>query len=172
MEKLFILVPVLYLVIEAVRGYRKGLVLSILSLVSWVISFGGSALLVREFLTKSGKLPEITAFFTGFTSEDRAGKLVLVTLFVLMAIILKLFCLIIMHFAEKIGDIPVIGELDRILGAVFGILKGLLVFVLAFLAYAIYSGFYLDVIYSQFPQLKMIVDVVTEYVRNIWYMLQ
>lgn len=172
MEKLIILVPILFLVLEAIRGYRKGLVLSILSFVSWFVSVGGSALLVREFVKKSGKLPEIAAFLSGSMSEEKAGIIVVATLFILLAIMLKIFCLIIMHFAKGLDEVPVLGLANKILGALFGIVEGILVLAMVAFVYAVYSGMYLDLIYDKIPQLEWLVEMFMLYAKSVWHMMK
>ena len=167
MEYMYLVIPILFLIIEAVIGYKRGLVLSVLSLLSWIISVGGSALLVKEFFS-SDNVGMFSDLFAGLVGEDNALFATLAALFILLAIMLKLFCLIIMHFAKKIDDVPVLSTVNRILGALFGILKGLLVIVLLAFAFAVYSGMYLDWIYDKYPQLMVVVDTLQAFLREMW----
>ena len=63
--EILLLVPVIYLIIETILGYKRGLIKSVLLLISWIVSFVGSALLVREFVTGSEKISEFAALFEG-----------------------------------------------------------------------------------------------------------
>ena len=73
--EILLLVPVIYLIIETILGYKRGLIKSVLLLISWIVSFVGSALLVREFVTGSEKISEFAALFEGIIGPQFSNYL-------------------------------------------------------------------------------------------------
>ena len=81
---LLLAIPVIYLIIETILGYRRGLIKSVLLLISWIVSLAGSALLVREFAIRGNDFPQITEFFEQFVRAELATMSSLVFLFLLL----------------------------------------------------------------------------------------
>ncbi|MEE1313090.1 MAG: CvpA family protein [Lachnospiraceae bacterium] len=166
-----LLVPIIYLVIETILGYKRGLIQSVLLLISWILSFAGSALLVREFAKNGEKIKEFAAYFEEFTGPDLAQLAAYVFLFLLLVVFIKIFCHIIMHFSGIISNIPVVGTINRILGAVFGFLKGGILVFAAFLVYAVYNGMYMDILWQKIPGVMEMIQQIIQYLKQLWMMV-
>ncbi len=165
---LLLAIPVIYLIIETILGYRRGLIKSVLLLISWIVSLAGSALLVREFAIRGNDFPQITEFFEQFVRAELATMASLVFLFLLLFIMIKIFCHIIIRLSGVISKIPIIGKVDKILGALLGFLKGGIAVVLVFLVYSVYSGAYVDILWREAPQVMTIVETVRSYLQQLW----
>lgn len=165
---LILLIPVIYLVIETILGYRRGLIKSVLLLISWILSFGGSILLVREFAMKSSNIEQFAGFFEQFVGSELASMASLIFLFLILMVMIKIFCHIIIRFSGIISDIPVVGTINKILGAVFGLLKGGIAVFLVFLVYSVYNGAYMDILWKEIPQVMTVVEVLKQYLQQLW----
>lgn len=168
--EILLLVPVIYLIIETILGYKRGLIKSVLLLISWIVSFVGSALLVREFVTGSEKISEFAALFEGITGPQFSNLAACVFLFLLLVIFIKIFCHIIIRFSGVVSDIPVVGTLNKILGALFGFLKGGILVFAVFLVYSVYNGMYLDLLWDKMPQVMQLIEQAKQYLEQLWRM--
>lgn len=163
-----LLIPVIYLIVETILGYRRGLVRSLLLFVSWIVSLAGAALLVREFVLRGNDLPQLTGIFEDYLGPELSVMASMVFLFVLLLIMIKIFCNIIIHFLGIISNIPIIGTADKILGGLFGFLKGAIVVALAFLIYSVYNGTYVDILWKEIPQVMIFIEQMKEYLQQLW----
>lgn len=168
--EMLLVIPVIYLVIETILGYKRGLIKSVLLLISWIVSLGGSALLVREFVTGSEKMKEFAVYFEDVVGTQYSNLAACVFLFLLLVLFIKMFCHIIIRFSGVISDIPVVGTINRLLGAAFGFLKGGILVFVVFLIYSIYNGMYLDLLWQRIPEVMTIVEQVKEYLQQLWSM--
>ncbi|MDO4170380.1 MAG: CvpA family protein [Lachnospiraceae bacterium] len=166
--KFLIVIPIIYLIIETILGYKRGLVKSVLLLVSWIVSVAGSVLMVREFASASDKLQDFAANFNGIVGPQFSSMAALVFVFVILVIMIKVFCHIIIHFSGVISDIPVVGTANRILGALFGLLKGGIAVGIFFLIYSVYNGMYLDILRTEMPGVMSIIEQVKDYLQQLW----
>jgi membrane protein required for colicin V production len=105
-------------------GVWRGLVREMMSLASWIIAFLAANLFAApfaQFLPASVVRPELRLL------------LAFVTLFVLTLVLATLTGILLAKLVRSVG----LGNLDRLLGALFGLLRGLLIV----LAVAIAAGF-------------------------------
>ena len=107
-------------------------------------------------------------FFEQFVRAELATMASLVFLFLLLFIMIKIFCHIIIRLSGVISKIPIIGKVDKILGALLGFLKGGIAVVLVFLVYSVYSGAYVDILWREAPQVMTIVETVRSYLQQLW----
>ena len=68
------------------------------------------------------------------------------------------------------SDIPVVGTLDKILGALFGFLKGGILVFAVFLIYSVYNGMYLDLLWDKMPQVMQLIEQAKQYLEQLWSM--
>jgi membrane protein required for colicin V production len=162
---------VIYLVIETVLGYKRGLVKSVLLLLSWIVSIGASAFLVREFAANSDQIAQISSLFEGIVGPTMATMAAFVFLFIILMIMLKVFCHIIIKFSGVISDIPVVGSINKILGGLFGFLKGGILVFIVFLIYSVYNGKYLDILWQEVPEVMTLIDMAKDYLQQLWTMV-
>lgn len=165
---LIFVVPIIYLIIETILGYKRGLVKSVLLLVSWIVSIAGSVLMVREFASANEKLTDFAANFNGIVGPEFSTMAALVFVFIILVIMIKIFCHIIIHFSGVISDIPVVGTINHILGALFGLLKGGIAVGIVFLIYSVYNGMYLDILWREMPGVMAIIEKVKDYLQELW----
>jgi membrane protein required for colicin V production len=168
---IILIIPVIYLVIETVLGYKRGLVKSVLLLLSWIVSIGASAFLVREFAANSDQISQISSLFEGIVGPTMATMAAFVFLFIILMIMLKVFCHIIIKFSGVISDIPVVGSLNKILGGLFGFLKGGMLVFIVFLIYSVYNGKYLDILWQEVPEVMTLIDMAKDYLQQLWTMV-
>jgi membrane protein required for colicin V production len=161
----------IYLVIETVLGYKRGLVKSVLLLLSWIVSIGASTFLVREFAANSDQISQISSLFEGIVGPTMATMAAFVFLFIILMIMLKVFCHIIIKFSGVISDIPVVGSLNKILGGLFGFLKGGILVFIVFLIYSVYNGKYLDILWQEIPEVMSLIDMAKDYLQQLWTMV-
>ena len=109
------------IVISVIIGLARGLTRELLSLVGWFLAIW---LVMHETLTVAGFLP------VGIASEAGRDSLAFLILFVLGFMGAWLVRLLLTRFVEGIG----LGGLDRILGMVFGGVRGIAVCMVLVLA--------------------------------------
>ena len=73
----------------------------------------------------SGVLPQGTTV-AQLAAPVFGGYLCSVTSFICLFIVIKVLLLLLSHFFKKIDNVPLLGGLNKILGGVFGLLRGLL----------------------------------------------
>jgi uncharacterized membrane protein required for colicin V production len=140
-------------------------------LLSWIVSIGASAFLVREFAANSDQISQISSLFEGIVGPTMATMAAFVFLFIILMIMLKVFCHIIIKFSGVISDIPVVGSLNKILGGLFGFLKGGILVFIVFLIYSVYNGKYLDILWQEIPEVMSLIDMAKDYLQQLWTMV-
>lgn len=163
-----LIIPVVYLIIETVLGYKRGLIKSVLLLLSWIVSLTAAGFLVKEFVEKTDKMEEFSQYFIGITGPEYADIAVCVSIFLLLIVFLKICFHIIIHLTGAVENMPVVGKTNQVLGAVFGLLKGVLVAAVASLVFLIYNGMYINEMWSQFPELMRLLQQGEYYLRQLW----
>ncbi len=109
------------LAVSLLLGAWRGLVSEVLALLGWVLAF----LAARQFG------PLVTPLFAGFVAEpllQQGGAFV--AIFVLTLLLLGLARLLLRELLHAVG----LGFVDRILGALFGLTRGLLIVLLLVVA--------------------------------------
>lgn len=121
--------------ISALLAMYRGLMRELLSIVSWVVAAGVAYLAFKKAQDGIGIEIGKQIGMTGNNGAMVGGAIVAVLAFLVILIIVHL---ITTRISDAILDSSV-GMIDRILGFVFGFLRGALIMVIVFM---IYEGFY------------------------------
>ncbi len=139
------LIPLVYLIAATIRGYKRGLIRSMLGFSSWVISIIIAVCLTKEF-AMSQSMPAFAHLFEGMAGTELARATALLIIFVILLAMIKLFCNIITKATNVFAKIPGVNKTDQVLGGLVGLLKGGLLFFLLYLIYSTYSGTYVSIL--------------------------
>ena len=167
-----LLIPLIFLIIEAVLGYRRGLIKSVLLLISWILSIGVSALLVREFAKNTESVDKFAAIFEPLIGYTFSRMAALALVFVILLVMLKVVFHMLIKISGAISKVPVLGTTNKLLGALFGILKGGIIIFVAFLIYSIYNGSYTDLLWQEAPRLMELINQGIHYLQELWFQMQ
>lgn len=117
----------LYLIFQVVIGYRRGLMRSMLNLASWILTFAiayEGASYFKNIVIQN--VPQIQ----GTIVTDQVAYMIS---YIILMIVCKMIFSIIVRFINKISRIPGVGFINRVAGAVLGLIKGsLIIMVLMF----------------------------------------
>ena len=117
----------LYLIFQVVIGYRRGLMRSMLNLASWILTFAiayEGASYFKDIVIQN--VPQIQ----GTIVTDQIAYMIA---YIILMIVCKMIFSIIVRFINKISRIPWVGFINRVAGAVLGLLMGrLIIMVLMF----------------------------------------
>jgi len=117
----------LYLIFQVVIGYRRGLMRSMLNLASWILTFAiayEGASYFKDIVIQN--VPQIQ----GTIVTDQVAYMIS---YIILMIVCKMIFSIIVRFINKISRIPGVGFINRVAGAVLGLIKGsLIIMVLMF----------------------------------------
>lgn len=117
----------LYLIFQVVIGYRRGLMRSMLNLASWILTFAiayEGASYFKDIVIQN--VPQIQ----GTIVTDQIAYMIS---YIILMIVCKMIFSIIVRFINKISRIPGVGFINRVAGAVLGLIKGsLIIMVLMF----------------------------------------
>ena len=117
----------LYLIFQVVIGYRRGLMRSMLNLASWILTFAiayEGASYFKNIVIQN--VPQIQ----GTIVTDQVAYMIS---YIILMIVCKMIFSIIVRFINKISRIPGVGFINRVAGAVLGLIKGsLIIMVLIF----------------------------------------
>lgn len=111
----------IYLIFQMVIGYRRGLIKSMLNLASWILTFAiayQGAGYFKDIVIQN--VPEIQ----GTIITDQIAYMI--SYFVLM-ILCKIVFSAVIRFANKVTRVPGVGFINRLAGAILGLLKGSLI---------------------------------------------
>lgn len=111
----------IYLIFQMVIGYRRGLIKSMLNLASWILTFAiayQGARYFKDIVIQN--VPEIQ----GTIITDQIAYMI--SYFVLM-ILCKIVFSAVIRFANKVTRVPGVGFINRLAGAILGLLKGSLI---------------------------------------------
>ena len=125
------IIIVLYLVIKFMTGWRKGLLLSILSLVGTVLCLFGAYYLCGTMADQISLFPSDKVPFAGTVIADEIYPYLNEAVwFVLIFLILRVVLLLVETLIRAIRKIPGIHFVSGVLGGAFGLLTGGLVLTL------------------------------------------
>lgn len=129
MGEIILIVLGLYLLFQIIIGYRRGFLKSLLKLAAWILTFSIAyygADYVKQIVLQY--VPEIQ----GNILSDQIAYIIA---FVFTAIVVRIIFSFILHFVNKVNNLPGIGFVNKAAGGVLGLAKGLLV--IAFLLFFI-----------------------------------
>jgi membrane protein required for colicin V production len=109
---LLILIPVVW---GCIRGFSKGLILELTSLIGLIV-----AILAARYFA-----PDLAAMLNDYVTLGAVAMKVLANVLIFVAVML-LFWLI-GWIITKVADLVLLGWLNKLLGAVFGLLKGVVI---------------------------------------------
>lgn len=156
---MFDILLVIALVLFALSGWRKGLILSVFSIVGYFVSlFIARALspsvtdfiilntgidasldnLVGNQIRNITELNIPTSMVTGFATKSIVSMICFFVIFLISSMIMSK----IVRLINRAGRLPIIGQINRIGGLVFGVAKGILLtfVVLAVLTLVVNTG--------------------------------
>ena len=113
----------LYLIFQVVIGYRRGLMRSMLNLASWILTFAiayEGASYFKDIVIQN--VPQIQ----GTIVTDQVAYMIS---YIMLMIVCKMIFSIIVRFINKISRIPGVGFINRVAGAVLGLIKGSFYFI-------------------------------------------
>ena len=117
MGEIIVAVFGIYLILQMIIGYRRGLIKSMLNLASWILTFAiayKGAAYFKEIVIQN--VPEIQG--TIFT--DRIAYMGLM-------IVCKIIFSVVIRFANKVTRVPGVGFINKVAGAALGLIKGSLI---------------------------------------------
>lgn len=115
------IILLLYLVIQVVRGYRKGFLKSALSLAAWILTFA------IAYYTADLFKGITTQYIVKQPQNFVTDQIAYVIAFALITIIVRILFGFLIHFINKINQLPGIGFVNKLAGGILGFTKGFLV---------------------------------------------
>lgn len=121
MGEIIVAVFGLYLIFQMFMGYRKGLIRSMLNLASWILTFAiayEGTPYFKELIIQN--VPQIQ----GTIVTDQIAYMIA---YMILMIVCKIIFSVVIRFANKATRIPGIGFVNRVAGALLGLVKGSLI---------------------------------------------
>lgn len=121
MGEIIVAVFGIYLIFQMVMGYRRGLIKSMLNLASWILTFAiayQGAGYFKDIVIQN--IPEIQ----GTVVTDQIAYMIS---YLVLMILCKIVLSAVIRFANKIARVPGVGFINRLAGAILGLLKGTLI---------------------------------------------
>ncbi len=121
MGEIVLIICGLYLLFQIIMGYRRGFLKALLRLAAWILTFAIAyygADYVKEIVLEY--IPEIQ-------ENILSNQIAYVIAFILTAIVIRIIFSVILHFVNRVNDLPGIGFVNKAAGALLGLTKGLLV---------------------------------------------
>lgn len=161
MGEIILIVLGVYLLFQVIIGYRRGFLKALLMLASWILTFAiayyGAEYLKEPVIKYAVKyIPQIPETFL-------TDQMAYIVAFIIASIAVNIIFSGILHFVNKLNDLPGIGFLNKMAGAFLGFAKGLLViaFVLFFLSMMPKIG-----LESEYHQLVSEDDIIEEMIEE------
>lgn len=117
MGEIIVAVFGIYLILQMIIGYRRGLIKSMLNLASWILTFAiayKGAAYFKEIVIQN--VPEIQ----GTIVTDRIAYMGLM-------IVCKIIFSVVIRLANKVTRVPGVGFINKVAGAALGLIKGSLI---------------------------------------------
>ena len=114
MGEIIVAVFGIYLILQMIIGYRRGLIKSMLNLASWILTFAiayKGAAYFKEIVIQN--VPEIQ----GTIVTDRIA----------LMIVCKIIFSVVIRLANKVTRVPGVGFINKVAGAALGLIKGSLI---------------------------------------------
>lgn len=111
----------IYLIFQMIIGYRRGLIKSMLNLASWILTFAiayQGAGYFKDIVIQN--VPEIQ----GTVVTDQIAYMIS---YIILMILCKIVFSAVIRFANKVTRVPGVGFINRLAGAILGLLKGSLI---------------------------------------------
>ena len=130
MGQIILIVLLLILIFDTIRGFKRGFLISLLLLATWLFTFAiaySAADTVKQYVIQ---------MFMKSEQNILTDQLAYFIAFALIVLVLKAVFSILVGVISKFGDLPVIGWFNHFFGGVLGFVKGIIV--ISFLLFAIY----------------------------------
>ena len=121
MGEIIVAVFGIYLILQMIIGYRRGLIKSMLNLASWILTFAiayKGAAYFKEIVIQN--VPEIQ----GTIVTDRIAYMIA---YMGLMIVCKIIFSVVIRFANKVTRVPGVGFINKVAGAALGLIKGSLI---------------------------------------------
>lgn len=121
MGEIIVAVFGIYLILQMIIGYRRGLIKSMLNLASWILTFAiayKGAAYFKEIVIQN--VPEIQ----GTIVTDRIAYMIA---YMGLMIVCKIIFSVVIRFANKVTRAPGVGFINKVAGAALGLIKGSLI---------------------------------------------
>ena len=106
----------IYLILQMIIGYRRGLIKSMLNLASWILTFAiayKGAAYFKEIVIQN--VPEIQ------------GTIAYMIAYMGLMIVCKIIFSVVIRLANKVTRVPGVGFINKVAGAALGLIKGSLI---------------------------------------------
>ena len=121
MGEIIVAVFGIYLILQMIIGYRRGLIKSMLNLASWILTFAiayKGAAYFKEIVIQN--VPEIQ----GTIVTDRIAYMIA---YMGLMIVCKIIFSVVIRLANKVTRVPGVGFINKVAGAALGLIKGSLI---------------------------------------------
>ena len=121
MGEIIVAVFGIYLILQLIIGYRRGLIKSMLNLASWILTFAiayKGAAYFKEIVIQN--VPEIQ----GTIVTDRIAYMIA---YMGLMIVCKIIFSVVIRLANKVTRVPGVGFINKVAGAALGLIKGSLI---------------------------------------------
>ena len=123
MGEIIVAVFGIYLILQMIIGYRRGLIKSMLNLASWILTFAiayKGAAYFKEIVIQN--VPEIQ----GTIVTDRIAYMIA---YMGLMIVCKIIFSVVIRLANKVTRVPGVGFINKVAGAALGLIKGSLIII-------------------------------------------
>lgn len=127
MGEIILIIFGVYLLFQIVVGYRRGFLKALLMLVAWILTFA------IAFYGADEVKPFVIKYFPEIQGNILSDHITYIIAFIITTIIVRLIFSVILHFLNKVNDLPGIGFVNKAAGGLLGFTKGVLV--IAFLLF-------------------------------------
>ena len=121
MGEIIVAVFGIYLILQMIIGYRRGLIKSMLNLASWILTFAiayKGAAYFKEIVIQN--VPEIQ----GTIVTDRIAYMIA---YMGLMIVCKIIFSVVIRLANKVTRVPGVGFINKVAEAALGLIKGSLI---------------------------------------------
>ena len=128
MGEIIVAVFGIYLILQMIIGYRRGLIKSMLNLASWILTFAiayKGAAYFKEIVIQN--VPEIQ----GTIVTDRIAYMIA---YMGLMIVCKIIFSVVIRLANKVTRVPGVGFINKVAGAALGLIKGSFMVVVFFIS--------------------------------------
>lgn len=157
MGEIIAIILLLYLLIQVVRGYRKGFLKSALSLAAWILTF------TVAYYTADYFKGIVAQYIVKQPQNFITDQITYVIAFILVTIIVRILFGFVIRFINKINQLPGIGFVNKLAGGILGFAKGCLVIMFVCFFISLMPKIGLSTQYAQIVKpggiMEMLVDI-------------
>ena len=113
MGEIIVAVFGIYLILQMIIGYRRGLIKSMLNLASWILTFA---------IAYKG-----AAYFKEIQGTIVTDRIAYMIAYMGLMIVCKIIFSVVIRLANKVTRVPGVGFINKVAGAALGLIKGSLI---------------------------------------------